>query len=391
MPADQKKRIVLLGATGSIGHNTLKVLRKHSDRLELAGVACNSSHRKLSAICQEFNVPHAAIYSESAFEEARKSNRFPSTQLHGGMEGLLRLARLEEADLVLLAVVGTLGLKPALAALRAGKDLALASKEILVMAGRFFTSVVAETGGKLLPVDSEHNAIFQCVNAASPRHIHRLILTASGGMFRDRDLATFHSVTPEEATQHPNWRMGRKITVDSATMANKGLEVIEAHWLFGIPPHRITVVIHRASIIHSLVEFIDGSILAQLCPPSMTFSIQNALLYPDRAEGADPSLEFDRFIELNLEPPQMERYPCLDLAFQAMRGGGILPAVFNAANEVSVDAFLNRRIGFTDIPKIIDKTLGRVKNYEPQSLEEVMKADDTARKTSHEVVEILIS
>ena len=388
---NDKKRFVLLGATGSIGDNTLKVLRKHSDRLRLVGVACNSSHRKLAAICREFNVPHAAIYQESAFEEARKLNRFNSTQLYGGMEGLLRLARIEEADLVLLAVVGTLGLKPALAAVRAGKDLALASKEILVMAGQFFTSVVAETGVRLLPVDSEHNAIFQCVNAASPRHIHRLILTASGGMFRDRDLATFHSITPEEATRHPNWKMGRKITVDSSTMANKGLEVIEAHWLFGIPPHRIKVVIHRASIIHSLVEFIDGSILAQLCPPSMTFSIQNALLHPERAEGTDPSLDFDRFMELNLEPPQIERYPCLDLAFQAMERGGIMPAAFNAANEVSVDAFLNKRIGFTDIPKIIDKTLERVKNCEPQSLEEVMKADDTARKTSREVIEILIS
>lgn len=387
----QKKRFVLLGATGSIGESTLKVLRKHSDRLELVGVACNSSHRKLSAICREFSVPHAAIFNESAFEEARKSGRFQSAQLHGGMEGLLRLAQLGEADLVLVAVVGTLGLKPALAAVRAGKDLALASKEILVMAGRFFTSVVAETGVKLLPVDSEHNAIFQCCNGASPRQIERLVLTGSGGMFRDRDMATFHTITPEEATRHPNWKMGRKITVDSSTMANKGLEVIEAHWLFGIPPHRIKVVIHRASIIHSMVEFVDGSILAQLCPPSMTFSIQNALLYPDRAAGTEPSLDFDRFMELNLEPPQLDRYPCLSLAYQTIEHGGILPAAFNAANEVAVDAFLQKRIGFTDIPKIIEKTLGRVKNYEPQSLEEVMKADCTARKISRELIAFQIS
>ena len=386
-----KKRFVLLGATGSIGDNTLKVLRKHSDRLELVGVACNSSHRKLSAICREFSVPHAAIFQESAFEEARKTDGFQSTRLHGGMEGLLRLAQLGEADLVLVAVVGTLGLKPALAAVRAGKDLALASKEILVMAGRFFTSVVAETGVNLLPVDSEHNAIFQCCNGASPRHIKRLVLTGSGGMFRDRDLGTFHTITPEEATRHPNWKMGRKITVDSSTMANKGLEVIEAHWLFGIPPHRIKVVIHRASIIHSLVEFVDGSILAQLCPPSMTFSIQNALLHPDRATGTEPSLDFDRFMELNLEPPQLERYPCLSLAYQTIEQGGILPAAFNAANEVGVDAFLQKRIGFTDIPKIIEKTLGRIKNYEPQSLEEVMKADHTARKISRELIEFQIS
>lgn len=386
-----KKRFVLLGATGSIGENTLKVLRKHSDRLELVGVACNSSHRKLSAICQEFNVPHAAVFQESAYEEARKSGRFQSTRLYGGMEGLLRLAQLGEADIVLVAVVGTLGLKPALAAVRAGKDLALASKEILVMAGKFFTSVVAETGVKLLPVDSEHNAIFQCCNGASPRQIKRLILTGSGGMFRDRDLATFHTITPEEATRHPNWKMGRKITVDSATMANKGLEVIEAHWLFGTPPHRIKVVIHRASIIHSMVEFVDGSILGQLSPPSMTFSIQNALLYPDRAAATEPSLDFNQFLELNLEPPQMERYPCLSLAFQTIEGGGILPAVFNAANEVGVDAFLNNRIGFNDIPKIIEKTLGQVKNFEPQSLKEVLEADCAARQTSREMIESLVS
>lgn len=386
-----KKRFVLLGATGSIGENTLRVLRKHSDRLELVGVACNSSHRKLSAICREFNVPHAAIFQEAAFEEARRSDRFNSTELYGGMEGLLRLAQLEEADLVLVAVVGTLGLEPALAAIRTGKDLALASKEILVMAGQFFTSAVAENGVKLLPVDSEHNAIFQCSHGSPPRHMKRLVLTGSGGMFRDRDLATFHTITPEEATCHPNWNMGPKITVDSSTMANKGLEVIEAHWLFGIPPHRIEVVIHRASIIHSMVEFIDGSILAQLSPPSMTFSIQNVLLYPDRAAGTEPSLDFDRFMELNLEPPQMERYPCLGLAYRTIEEGGVMPAVFNAANEVSVDAFLKKRIGFTDIPKIIEKTLGRVKNYEPQSLEEVLKADATARKTSREIIEILIS
>ncbi len=386
-----KKRFVLLGATGSIGENTMRVLRKHSDRLQLVGVACNSAHRKLSVICREFSVPYAAIFQDSAFEEARRSGQFESTQLYGGMEGLMHLAQLEEADIVLVAVVGTLGLGPALAAVKARKDLALASKEILVMAGKFFTSAIAETGVKLLPVDSEHNAIFQCSNGTSPSDIKRLVLTASGGMFRDRDLATFDRITPEEATRHPNWEMGQKITVDSSTMANKGLEVIEAHWLFGMPPQQIKVVIHRSSIIHSLVEFIDGSILAQMSPPSMTFAIQNALLHPHRAVGTDPSLDFDQFMELNLEPPEPGRYPCLGLAYQAIEGGGILPAAFNAANEVSVDAFLKKRIRFTDIPKIIEKTLGCTKNFEPQSLDEVLQADNTARNTSRELVEFLIS
>ena len=374
-----RKKIVILGATGSIGDNTLKVVRKHRDEIEIVGVACNRSYEKLADICEEFRVPHAAIYDDSAYGEAKKSGRFGNQKLFCGLDGLTELSSLEGVDTVLVAVVGTMGLLPALQAVKQGKDLALASKEILVMAGQFFTDAVREAEVRLLPIDSEHNAIFQCLHGESHKALERIILTASGGMFRDRPLDTFDSITPEEAVQHPNWSMGKKITVDSATMANKGLEVIEAHWLFDLPKEKIKVMIHPESIIHSLVEFIDGSILAQLSPPSMTFAIQHALLYPERSQRTDPSLDFEEQLNLELRPPNFERYPCLQLAFNSLDSGGILPASFNAANEIGVDAFLKKEIGFTAISRIIEKTLENTQNREPQSLDEVIQADQEAR------------
>jgi len=305
------------------------------------------------------------------------------------MEGLIQLASLDEVDIVLVAVVGTLGLKPALAAVEKGKDLALASKEILVMAGKFFTAAVKKAKVKLLPIDSEHNAIFQCLNGESYESIENIILTASGGIFRERALDTFDSITPEEATRHPNWSMGRKITVDSATMANKGLEIIEAHWLFGTRPENIKVMIHPTSIIHSLVEFVDGSILAQLSPPSMTFAIQHALLYPERCERTEPSLDFSEAINLDLSPPDMNRYPCLRLAYEALKTGSVGPAVYNASNEISVDAFLKNQIGFKQIAVIIEKTLEITKSREPQSLEEVLEIDLLARQNASHILKTL--
>jgi 1-deoxy-D-xylulose-5-phosphate reductoisomerase len=247
------------------------------------------------------------------------------------------------------------------------------------MAGKFFTEAVKEANVRLLPVDSEHNAIFQCLHGESKASLNRIILTASGGMFRNRDLETFDSITPEEATQHPNWDMGRKITVDSATMANKGLEVIEAHWLFDLPGNKIKVMIHPESIIHSLVEFVDGSILAQLSPPSMTFAIQHALLYPLRTQRTEPSLNFEERLNLDLSPPDLERYPCLRLAYESLESSGISPTTFNAANEIGVEAFLKKEIGFTSISKIIEKTLENTRNREPESLQEVIQADQEAR------------
>ncbi|MCZ6673024.1 MAG: 1-deoxy-D-xylulose-5-phosphate reductoisomerase [Verrucomicrobia bacterium] len=381
------KKIVILGATGSIGENTMKVLRKHRHRIELMGVACNRSHEKLAEICEEFEVPNAAIYDEKAYLEANASGNFENRYLYQGMDGLIQLAILEEADIVLIAIVGTLGLRPALAAVDQGKDLALASKEIFVMAGKFFTAAVEKAGVKLLPVDSEHNAIFQCIDGEEKRTIERIILTASGGIFRDRPLDTFDTITPEEAVCHPNWSMGKKITVDSATMANKGLEVIEAHWLFGLPSQKIIVRIHPTSIIHSLVEFIDGSILAQLSPPSMTFAIQHALLHPDRFERTEPSLNFEEKLSLDLAPPDFGRYPCLRLAYDSLETGGVGPTIFNAANEIGVAAFLKKKIGFLEIPKIIEKTLEACKTHEPESLDEVLEADQQARHTATQLLD----
>lgn len=373
------KKIVILGATGSIGENTLNVVRQHRDKIQIVGVACDRSYQKLAAICDEFDVQNAAIFNEEAFDEAEKSDRFHNKNLLCGLEGLVQLSCMEEVDTVVVAVVGTLGLQPALKAVQHGKDLALASKEILVMAGKFFTEAVKEAHVRLLPVDSEHNAIFQCLHGESTASLDRIILTASGGMFRDRDLKSFDSITPEEATQHPNWSMGRKITVDSATMANKGLEVIEAHWLFNLPGKKIKVMIHPESIIHSLVEFVDGSILAQLSPPSMTFAIQHALLYPLRTHRTEPSLDFEERINLDLSPPDLGRYPCLRLAYESLESSGISPTTFNAANEIGVDAFLKKEIGFTTISKIIEKTLEKTRNREPESLQEVIQADQEAR------------
>ena len=353
--SDSAKRIVILGATGSIGDNTLNVVRQHRDKLKIVGVACNRSHEKLAAICEEFDVPSAAIYDEKAFAEAKQSGNFTDRELLCGMEGLEELSCKQSVDTVLVAVVGTLGLQPALSAVQHGKDLALASKEILVMAGKFFTEAVTKAGVRLLPVDSEHNAIFQCLHGESRSSLERIILTASGGTFRDRPLDTFDSITSEEAVQHPNWSMGKKITVDSATMANKGLEVIEAHWLFDLPGDQIKVMIHPGSIIHSLVEFIDGSILAQLSPPTMTFAIQHALLYPERSERTEPSLNFEEHLNLDLRPPDLERYPCLRLAYESLENGGIYPTAFNAANEIGVDAFLKRRLASSRFRKLSRK------------------------------------
>ena len=381
----QPKKFILLGATGSIGQSTLKVLRKHQEKLKLVGVACDKSYKNLAQICDEFEVNSAVVYDEEAHDEAEKSGLFAGRSLGQGMEGLIQLAR-EDADIMIVAVVGTLGLKPALAAVESGKDLALASKEILVMAGNFFTKAVKRAGVRLLPVDSEHNAIFQCLHGESDRSIERIILTASGGSFRDRPLDTFECISPEEATCHPNWSMGKKITVDSATMANKGLEVIEAHWLFNLPGDKIRVMIHPPSIIHSMVEFIDGSVLAQLSPPSMTFAIQHALLYPNRAQRTEPSLNFEEQINLELSPPDLKRYPCLRLAYESLKSAGVYPAIFNAANEIGVAAFLKKQIGFLDISKTIEKTLEACKNFEPDSLEAVIEADKEARQNATQII-----
>jgi len=375
-----RKRIVLLGATGSIGSSTLKVLENHSDRLELVGIAARSNVDGLAEIADKFGVRQVGLFDPAAGARAAADPRFKSgTVFYHGVDEVASLATLPDADLVVVAVVGTAGLKPTLAAIEAKKTIALASKEILVLAGEFVTRAARENQVLILPLDSEHNAIFQCLQGAHHRDVQRIILTASGGSFLDRPIETMDRVTPAEALNHPNWSMGDKITIDSATMANKGLELIEARWLFDLRSDSIDVVIHRQSFVHSMVEFVDGSILAQLSPPSMTFAIQHTLLFPDRATGTHPSLDFSTAMRLDFQPPDTSKFPCLTLARQALEGNGILPAAFNAANEVAVEAFVVGRIGFMKIPVIIEKTLEVIPNREPSRLDDVTEADKEAR------------
>ncbi len=376
----RKKRLVLLGATGSIGENTLKVLRGHPDRLELVAIAGRTKCRELDEIAREFNVPHVGVFDEKAAREAKAAGLFSGRKLHAGPEGLVELACLPEGDMVVAAVVGTLGLKPTLAAIQAGKDIALANKEILVLAGKFVMAAAQAKGVKVVPLDSEHNAIFQCLHRDPPPSVAKILLTASGGPFREFTAAQMATITPEAALKHPNWAMGPKVTIDSSTMANKGLEVIEARWLFGLPVDKIQVVVHPQSIVHSMVQFVDGSIIAQLCPPSMTFPIQHSLLYPDRAAGVCATLDFTQVMRLDFQPPDLARFPCLRLAFAALRAEGVAPGGFNAANEIAVAAFLDRRIGYQDIPRVIEATLAALPAREPHDLDEVLAADAEARR-----------
>jgi 1-deoxy-D-xylulose-5-phosphate reductoisomerase len=379
-----KKRVVLLGATGSIGENTLRVVAAHRDKLELVGIAARANWEKLATIARDFGVRHVGVFDDAAFTAAKNNAAaFPAgTRLVGGLAGLVELAQLPEADIVLVAVVGTTGLEPALAALGAGKDLALASKEILVLAGKFVMAAARRHGAKLLPVDSEHNAVFQCLEGHPHAGVRRIMLTASGGAFRDWSAERLALVTPADAIKHPNWAMGPKITVDSATLANKGLELIEAQWLFGLRPEQCTAVLHPQSIVHCLVEFTDGAMLAQLCPPSMTFPIQHALLYPARAPGVDSALDFTKLLGLEFRPVNEARFPMLRLAKQTMGTGGVAPAVYNAANEVAVAAFLDGQIPFLAIPRVVEHTLATIPNFEPADLAAVLAVDAEARRAA---------
>jgi 1-deoxy-D-xylulose-5-phosphate reductoisomerase len=381
-----KRRVVLLGATGSIGENTLRVIAANRDRLELVGIAAHGKHERLAAIARQFDVRHVGLYDPTAFAAARESSAsFPaSTQFYAGADGLSALATLPEADVVLVAVVGTAGLQPTLAAIAAKKTIALASKEILVLAGKFVMAAAHASGSALLPVDSEHNAVFQCLEGHRAADVNRVFLTASGGAFRDWPVEKLSTVTVADALKHPNWAMGPKITVDSATLANKGLELMEAQVLFGLRPEQCQAVIHLQSIIHCLVEFNDGAMLAQMCPPSMTFPIQHALLYPHRAPaGTDRALPLEKIFSLDFRPADESRYPCLRLAREAMHAGGVAPAVYNAANEVAVAAFLAQQVPFLAIPRIISNTMDAVRNFDARTLDEVLIADAEARRLAH--------
>jgi 1-deoxy-D-xylulose-5-phosphate reductoisomerase len=378
----EPRPIAILGATGSIGTTTLAVARAHPSLLRVAGLAANARWRDLIAPVKEFQVKTIALADPAAAAAARASGEFPGVRVLEGTAGLAEVACLPEVHTVVSAVVGTSGLAPTLAALRARKHVALANKELLVLAGKFVTAAAREAGTPLLPVDSEHNAIHQLLRGKERAEIARLVLTASGGAFRETPLADLARVTVAQALRHPNWNMGPKVTIDSATMANKGLEVIEARWLFDVPAERIDVVVHPQSVIHSLVTLTDGSLQAQLSPPDMAYPIQDCLLFPRRLPCPAPRLDLSQALGLTMSPPDPARYPCLGLARAAATTGGTAPAIFNAANEVAVEAFVAGRLAFTGIAELVARTLAAVPAREPGSLEEVLAADGEARQAA---------
>ena len=391
----KRKRVVILGATGSIGESALKVARDIPERIEIVGLAANSNAEKLAMAANQTRAQSVCLVDETKIDILRKALDY-RPRIFSGEVGLREIACLTDADMVLVAIVGTGGLRPALAAIEAGKDLAVASKEILVMAGEIVMNV--------LPVDSEHNAIFQCLegkrstlNVQRPTSnagtstldvgrwtldvsaVRRIILTASGGPFRETPRKDFDSITPEQALKHPTWNMGPKITIDSATLFNKGLEMIEAHWLFGVEMDRVEVVIHPQSIVHSMVEFADGSTLAQLSHSNMRFPIQYAVTWPDRVPNTLPPLDFSKLSKLEFFTPRYDDFPALNLARRAGKTGGTLPAVMNAANEIAVAAFLNRQVRFPDIWRIVEEVMNRHTPVAHSDLDAILQADQWAR------------
>ena len=380
MPPSPTKRLALIGSTGSIGRSALDVVRQHRDRFEVVALAAGTNAAALVEQAREFSPRHVALMNTDAARTLTDAGL--GVDVRTGAEGVASLAALDDVDTVLVAVVGIAGLAPALAAVRSGKRLALATKEVLVAAGSLVLDEARTHGAEILPVDSEHCAIFQCMQAAGARgsaSVKRLVLTASGGPFRTRDRASLARVTPAEALAHPTWRMGSKITIDSATLMNKGLEVIEAHWLFDVPPARIETVIHPQSVVHSLVEFTDGSMVAQLSSPDMRMPIQYALTYPERWELDVPRLDLARESALTFFAPNFDAFPCLMLAYEALKTGGTAPAVLNAANEVAVQRFLDGAIGFNDIPRLVERALASCQVVQAPTLEDIIAADAWAR------------
>ena len=384
--------LTLLGATGSIGASTLDVVARHPGRYRVFALTAHKTADALLALCER-HAPRYAVLSGVA-EDAALRRRFADagrgTELLFGARALEEVAAAPDCGVLMAAIVGAAGLAPTLAAARAGKRLLLANKEALVMAGPFFMRAVREHGATLLPIDSEHNAIFQCLpneaGKASVKAVRRILLTASGGPFRSVPVERLSQVTPDEACAHPNWVMGRKISVDSATMMNKGLEVIEARWLFDVTPERIEVLIHPQSIVHSLVEFVDGSVIAQLSNPDMRVPIAHALGFPERIESGATPLDLAAIGQLSFERPDARRFPCLALAYAALREGGTAPAVLNAANEMAVAAFLERRLAYTAIPQVIEHALQRTPATRADSLETVLEADRAARRAAADCV-----
>jgi 1-deoxy-D-xylulose-5-phosphate reductoisomerase len=380
------KRIAILGSTGSIGRNALAVVDAHPDRLSVVGLAAGENAELLAAQVARYRPSVISMADGAALDRLRLAAPSCASAIAGdGRDGLAAVAAHPDADLVLCASSGTAALEAVLAAIEHGKTIALANKEVLVMAGAIVTAAARRHGVRILPVDSEHNAIHQCLHGRSASEIRRLILTASGGPFRGRPAAALATVSADDALQHPTWRMGRKVTIDSATLMNKGLEVIEAHWLFGVAPHQIDVVIHPQSIVHSMVELSDGSMIAQFGIADMRLPIQYAFSYPERWPAALPRLDVARAGPLEFHTPDTDTFPCLRLAYRALEAGGSLPVALNAANEVAVEQFLKGQIRFTSIATVIEKTLDAHSPAEVCTLTGVRAVDQWARQYSHEI------
>ncbi|MBP9714292.1 MAG: 1-deoxy-D-xylulose-5-phosphate reductoisomerase [Sterolibacterium sp.] len=393
MTVQARQRLTILGATGSIGQSTLDVVARHPQRFEIFALTAHARVSELGHLCRQYQPRYAVVGDAAAAVELQASLREAGvqTEVLAGVDALAEVSAHADVDTVMAAIVGAAGLVPTLAAVRAGKRVLLANKEALVMAGPLFMAEVRRSGATLLPIDSEHNAIFQSLPAhyegsMARQGVRRILLTASGGPFRTTPLEQLRQVTPEQACAHPKWVMGRKISVDSASMMNKGLEVIEAHWLFNAPAEHIQVVIHPESVIHSLVEYVDGSVLAQLGNPDMRTPIAHALAYPERIEAGVASLDLFTIGQLNFEPPDEHRFPCLALAYQALRAGGSAPALLNAANEEAVAAFLEGRLSFLKIADTIAAVLDRIPLTSLPDLAAVMAADDAARRLACELM-----
>ena len=383
------KRVAILGSTGSIGRSALAVVDAHPGRLKVVSLAAGENAALLAEQVQRYRPEVVAMAAGEGIDRLKAVCGSQLPAVGTGAEGLAAVATHPSADIVICASAGTAGLEAVLAAIEAGKTIALANKEVLVMAGELVTAAARRRGVAILPVDSEHNAIHQCLHARPASEVRRIILTASGGPFRDYSAEALNDVAPEEALRHPTWQMGRKITIDSATLMNKGLEVIEAHWLFGVTADQIDVVIHPQSIVHSLVELIDGSVIAQLGVTDMRLPIQYACSYPDRWDGALPSLDLTRAGRLEFLEPAHDRFPCLRLAYSALRAGGTVPVVLNAANEIAVGAFLDHKLGFMAIPRVIQITMQAHVAEPVSTLQAVRRADawarEYARDAAHEL------
>ena len=384
------KRIAILGSTGSVGRSALAVVDAHPSRLQVAALAAGDNASLLAEQIETYKPRVAAMATAGGLERLRAwlGSAAPAHVL-AGADGLLAVATHPDVDIVICASAGTAGLEAVLAAIEAGKTIALANKEVLVMAGALVTEAAHRRGVPILPVDSEHNAIHQCVHGRNPGEIRRLILTASGGPFRELSQPELDRVRPEAALRHPTWQMGRKITIDSATLMNKGLEVIEAHWLFGVDADRIDVLIHPQSIVHSMVELNDGSVIAQLGVTDMRLPIQYACSYPERWETPLPTLDLARAGRLEFHEPARDRFPCLALAYRALRAGGTVPVVLNAANEVAVEAFLDGKLGFTAIPRVIEKTMDAHEIERVSTIDTVRRVDRWAREQAHDAARAL--